>query len=145
MLQPEHSAATLLALVLLMDCVKGPLPGFCNELPLTQGAVGQSGCRSAAEASDANLVTIMEGHLEGISHGSWEGAWLPKEATCALACHVTACALRPGVEVKKALTVVQRGLDFTQAGLNAEALDHQVGCQASVIECQNCWMHPRPR
>ncbi len=76
--------------------------------------------------------------MESISHMSWQGAWLPKEATCALACLVTVCALRPGVEVKKALALVQRGLTFVQEGLDAEGLDCEVGfrihSQKSVLD-----------
>ena len=73
-----------------------------------------------------NLVTELEGHLDSISSGNWLGAWLPKKAVCALACLVTACALRPGVEVKKALALLQRGLTFAQEGLDAEGLDNEV-------------------
>lgn len=83
----------------------------------------------AAEAGEGNRnspVIELEGQLQAISHDSWEGAWLPKRATCALSCLVTACALRPGVDLKQALTVLQRGLDFTQQGLDAEGVTLEV-------------------
>ena len=75
----------------------------------------------------------LEAQLESISHGGWQGSWLTREAACALACLVTACALRPGVEVKRALMLVQRGLDYTQQGLDAEGLDRQVDPGPSTL------------
>lgn len=88
--------------------------------------------RFATEAEIGNLISVLEGHLESVSSGSWQGAWLPREATCALACLVTACALRPGVEVKQALALVQRGLDHAQQGLNAEAVAPEVSALVQI-------------
>ena len=103
---------------------------------------------SAAEAGNGHfehLVMELEGQLETISHGSWQGSWLSMEAACALACLVTACALRPGVEVKRALTLVQRGMTFTQQGLDAEGVDHQVDSWSPTPNSQiwMCWTWSR--
>ena len=80
----------------------------------------------AGEGKQNNPVTELEGQLQAISHDSWDGVWLPKQATCALAYLITACALRPGVDLKQALILLQRGLEFTQQGLDAEGITLEV-------------------
>jgi hypothetical protein len=72
------------------------------------------------------LAAELEDHLEGAVSAAWRSTWLPKQASCALACLVTACALRPGVELKQALAIVQRGLQHTSHGLEEGGLDVKV-------------------
>ena len=88
----------------------------------------------AAEVEKEGFISVLDGHLESASHGSWQGAWLPRQTTCALACLVTACALRPGVEVKQALALVQCGLDHAQQGLDAEAVEPEVRARPFQIQ-----------
>ena len=56
---------------------------------------------------------------------------------------VTACALRPGVELKQAVSVVERGLAHVYKGLDAEGVDLKVCAseiqQALLIFC--CAQH----
>ena len=102
--------------------------------------------RFAAGTGDENckgLVAELEEHLESISRASWRGAWLPKEATCTLACLVTACALRPGVEMRRALALVQRGIAFTQQGLDAEGVTRKVGSPSFSPDPQ--YLEPTPQ
>lgn len=72
------------------------------------------------------LAAELENHLEGAVSATWRNTWLPKQASCALACLITACALRPGVELKKALAIVQQGLQRTCQGLEEEGTDSEV-------------------
>ena len=62
---------------------------------------------------------------------------------CALACLFTACALRPGVELKQAVSVVERGLGHVYKGLDAEGVDLKV-CATNfsrrhILLCSACW------
>ena len=79
----------------------------------------------AGEDGQNRLIAQLEAHLEGL-RGSRQGAWLHRQALCALACLVTACALRPGVELKQAVSVVERGLAHVYKGLDAEGVDLKV-------------------
>ena len=78
------------------------------------------------EGKQMKLAAELENHLEGAVSATWRNTWLPKQASCALACLITACALRPGVELKKALAIVQQGLQRTCQGLEEEGMDSEV-------------------
>lgn len=78
------------------------------------------------EGKQMKLAAELENHLEGAVSATWRNTWLPKQASCALACLITACALRPGVELKKALAIVQQGLQRTCQGLEEEGTDSEV-------------------
>ena len=80
----------------------------------------------AADAGGGSLIAELEGHLDTICEEGQQQSWLSKQASCALACLVTACALRPGVELKQAIGVAERGLGFTGQGLDAEGVDLEV-------------------
>lgn len=81
----------------------------------------------AGENGQNRLMAQLDAHLEGL-RGCRQGAWLHSQALCALACLVTACALRPGVELKQSVSIVERGLAHVYQGLDAAGVDLKVCC-----------------